>query len=170
MDYQANKTLIKKILSDAEEEAKSLINDGKIKAEEIMKNKVKEAEEKAKEEANLIIKEAEEKARRISESIITSAKIRANWNILSEKKKLIEETFARLGEELKGFTKTSEYTNFLLSLIEQGIVMAGGEELEVMLTKEDLNRISLKEISKEVSNKLGRKIKLTKSSSSIDAT
>jgi V/A-type H+-transporting ATPase subunit E len=168
MVYPANKALIKKILSDAEEEAKRIIDISKTKAEDIIKSKVKEAESKANEEAKLIIEEAEEKAKRITSTLISSAKIRANWSLLSERKKLIDETFERLKEELKDFTKTPEYKEFLQSLIEKSVMIAGEEELEVMLNKEDLEKISLKEISKRINDKLGKNIKLIKSTSSID--
>jgi V/A-type H+-transporting ATPase subunit E len=169
MVYPANKALIKKILSDAEEEAKRIIDISKTKAEEIIKSKIKEAESKANEEAKLIIEEAEEKAKRITSTLISSAKIRANWNFLSERKKLIDETFERLKDELKDFTRTPKYKEFLQSLIEKSVMIAGGEEeLEVMLNEEDLEKISLEEISKRINDKLGKNIKLIKSTSSID--
>lgn len=168
MVYQDNKALISKILKDSEEEAKSIIEDSKIKAKEIIESKTKEAEVKAKEEAKLIIKEAEVKAKRITENLISSAKIRANWNILSGKKKLIEEAFIRLKKELENFTKTKEYKEFLKALIKQSVIIAGKEEIEVILNKNDLDKISLEEISKEISNELGRNVKLVKSLSPID--
>lgn len=140
--------ILKEIL-DVEEKAEEIIN-------------------KANEEAKLIIKEAEEKAERIAENIITGAKIRANWNILFEKKKLIDETFERLKNELKDFTKTSKYEEFLQVLIEKSVMIAGEEELEVILNKEDSERIFLEEISKRVSEKLGKHIKLVRSTNPID--
>ena len=169
MSEVGSERLVGKILLDAEGEVQSILERSRQTSRSIVEQRATEAKKKAEEEVKASVRRAEEDARRIVESAVTNAKIRMNWAILEEKQRLITEALKKVEAKLKDFAQTSHYSNFLRSLILEGIMATGGGKLEIVLTEDDADKpLRLEELAEDAEKKVGKKTMLSKSTQCLD--
>ncbi|MEM2942013.1 MAG: V-type ATP synthase subunit E family protein [Candidatus Bathyarchaeia archaeon] len=162
--------LISKILGDAREEARSIIEDAKKSAERLLEQRNREAEERARKACQEIIKSAEDEVENIIHRESVDAIIKTRLILLSEKRKIIDDVFKRAEQRLREFTEDEAYPEMLERLIEEAAIAAGGGRLEILLNKADSRRkLPIKEIAKRVSSKLGVETTLETSDKPIDS-
>lgn len=114
----------RKRLEKAEEEASRILEEARAEASRL----IEEAKAKAREEVSLI------ERRRLSE-----ARRRAAIQILEEKNRLLEEAFKKAYSQLKEL-KLETYSQSLVRLLEVSIPSLAVDEVQVWLSKRDLER------------------------------
>lgn len=83
--------ILQRIVDDAQAEAERIIQENKMKAEEIKEKSRQEASELA----NSLLEMSERKANLEASRLITQTRLEGKLNLLSSKKKLIEEVLER---------------------------------------------------------------------------
>lgn len=117
--------LINKIVSDAEQEYNSILNDAKHNADNIINNKINKAEEETK----IILEKGKVEAQNRKERIISNAQLEVRNQILSSKQELINKVYK---EALNYLIKLpdDEFLNFIKNSIQK-LSIEGDEELIV---------------------------------------
>lgn len=162
--------LVSKILDDARQQAKSIVNDAKDSLEKLLEQKKRETEERARKICQEILRSTEDEVENTIHRESVDAIIKTRWILLSEKRKIIDDVFKRAEQRLQAFTKEEAYQDMLERLIEEAALAAGGGKLEILLNKADSQtKLPTKEIAKGVSSKLGVEIVLGISEKTIDA-
>lgn len=102
--------LTQKILNDAENEAKAIIEEAKIKNEGIVSSRVKEANERAKR----IIERATEEAKMAKERVISNSELQVRDEKLKSKQLIMDRVFLLAKEKLNNLNE-EDYIKFLQS-------------------------------------------------------
>jgi vacuolar-type H+-ATPase subunit E/Vma4 len=162
--------LISKILDDAREEARSIIEEARRSSERLLEQRNMEAEERARKVCQELIQSSEDEVENIIHRESVDAIIKTRLILLSEKRKVIDDVFKRAEQRLREFTEDGAYPDMLERLIEEAAIAAGGGRLEILLSKADSRRkLRIKEIAKRVSSKLGLETTLEISDKPIDS-
>ncbi|WP_455280160.1 V-type ATP synthase subunit E [[Eubacterium] cellulosolvens] len=166
-ESSANK-LVSKILKDADEQTKIIIDDAKTSAADLRKIREKEFKEKAEMNCEKILNTAKLAADNIIRRDTVNAKIKTRWKILSQKRNAVNEAFKKAEKQFELITKQEKYGRILNYLIIEAAMAAGGGNLEIFLNENDAKRkLPVKEISKTVSSRLGTDVDITMSKKKI---
>lgn len=159
MSTKINK-ITSEIIEEAEKEAESIIREAEKQKKNFIENKKDEAIQAAQEELDRLIRRREE-AKLERERIIADAKLKADWKILEEKQKILDDVIDDLKKEITEYTKTDRYYNLLKELIvTAGIVLKGGN-LILVLNQEDSSKINPEEISDKITSEIETETNLT---------
>ncbi|MDG6222767.1 MAG: V-type ATP synthase subunit E family protein [Candidatus Bathyarchaeota archaeon] len=162
--------IINRILNEATAEAELTIKKAKESAELLLENQRQTACANAEKEANSILKRAQNEAELIRLKTITDIKRQADWIVLSEKNRLIENVIDSVKQRLMDLEKTSKYVPLLEKLtVEAGSALGGGM-LTVFLNKTDSKlKLNFDKLAKEITSKTGVETKLSFSNENITA-
>jgi vacuolar-type H+-ATPase subunit E/Vma4 len=163
--------IVDKILLDASEEARRIVEGARMSAEATLEQQTDLARQKASREASTILKKAEEEKEVIGSIEASEASRKATWTILSEKERLITEVLDEVRRRLAAFSRSEEYRGFLQRTIADAGIVLGGGKLEVLLNKRDsalpLNSAAL---ARAISKQTGTRTELELSKDKIRAT
>ena len=148
-----------RIEEDSEVEAQEILRDAQAKADEI----IAQAKAEAKSVEDEIIQKGRHDAELINQRIIANAKLRAKKHGLDVKEKIIQNAFDEAEKRLEKITLSKEYQNILKSIIAEGVESIGGDDVEVVVRKEDVKLVN-KAFLKELRKKLGVNITLSEDS------
>lgn len=161
--------LVSKIMKDSDEQTKIIINEAKISSEGLREEKVNEIKKKAETNCEKILNAAKLEADNIVRRETVNAKIKTGWKILSQKRNFMDEAFKKAEQQFESSTKKETYGKMLSSLIIEAVTAAGGGNLEIYLNEMDAKRkLSVIELSKIASSKLGTDVNITISKKKID--
>ena len=163
--------IIDRILTDAREEAKTIVKNAQTYAETSIEKQRLSARQAADKEANSLLKKAQNEANIIGEKIYTDVKRQAGWTVLSEKNRLITNVLNEVKNRLLNIQENSDaYITVLERLIVNAGAVLGGGELELLLNEND-SKLSfrLDRLGKEISDKTGMNTRLSVSDQRITA-
>ncbi len=162
--------IIDKILKDAREEAKIIVEEAKRSAEILLENRKQSARQSAEKDVISLLKRAEDKADIIRVKVATDIKRRASWIVSAEKERLVTDVLNEVKNRLVNLQKSEEYLPVLENLIvDAGTVLDGGT-LEVMLNENDLSLpLKLNKLEKKIADRTGVKTRLKISKQQIKA-
>ncbi len=145
--------IIRKIKSDAEQEAQRIIEEAKKKREQMLSEAKKRIEEERKQSLERIKKEAEETKR----GIIQKAKLDSRKKILETKQKLIDEIVYQAEKKLLSMNE-SEFIDFYSKLI-LNVVKTGSEEVLIVPNDREKKAVDklIEKVNGELKNKIGEK-------------
>jgi V/A-type H+-transporting ATPase subunit E len=139
-----------RIEEDSEVEAQEILRDVQAKADEI----IAKTKAQAKSVEDEIIQKGRHDAELINQRIIANAKLQAKKHGLDVKEEIIQNAFDEAEKRLEKITLSKEYPNILKSIIAEGVESIGGDDVEVVVRKEDVklvNKAFLKELRKKLS-------------------
>lgn len=148
------------IIEEAKKKAELIIQEAQREGDSFVEAKRLQAKQTAEEESSRLFRRLED-AKLVRERVIADAKLKANWKILEEKQKLVDDALEGLKAELMDYTKSTGYESMLKELIATaGNVLQGGD-LVAVLNDEDVSKVNLDEISKRISSETGLYTKLS---------
>ncbi|MGC9517647.1 MAG: V-type proton ATPase subunit E [Methanomicrobiales archaeon] len=149
--------IVSSILSDAQGEADTIIQEAETKAKSI----INQGEEQAQMEKEKIIEDAKKLANMKYQQIISEAKMNARRTELEGREEVIEKAFSKAEDELREIasTSSSEYLDSLINIVKEASIEIGGGDLLVLLKEEDISKIkdSLVDIGEYVEKTTGNK-------------
>ncbi|MDP6459488.1 MAG: V-type ATP synthase subunit E family protein [Candidatus Hydrothermarchaeota archaeon] len=148
-----------RIEEDSEVEAQEILRDFQAKADEI----IAKTKAQAKSIEDEIIQKGRHDAELINQRIIANAKLQAKKHGLDVKEEIIQNAFDEAEKRLEKITLSKEYQNILKSIIAEGVESIGGDDVEVVVRKEDVKLVN-KAFLKELRKKLGVNITLSEDS------
>jgi V/A-type H+-transporting ATPase subunit E len=152
----AEENVIKKVINEAKEEIKTVLDEG-------LNNSI-ESLEKAKIDTNLevenIISSKEKQADMIERRILGSAELESRNKSLEVVEESINEVFIEASKKLKESVKTDDYKKALKNFLEEGLDAVGSDNLVVFSNKKDSTLLNA--IIKEIVGKRNVKISLSK--------
>lgn len=155
-----------KILKEAEQEAREIIEDARREAEKIVKNAEQEAEKKAEK----IIEEARKKADVAGSRVIASAKRNARIEIIKARDEIIGRVIDEVRNKLKKI-KGKKYKEYVKNAIENGKKKMG--DIYIIASRKEDEKIA-SELQVDVKGKTnaigGVIIKSADGKKEIDAT
>ena len=126
-----------RILQDAREEAKSIVNEAQRSAEMLLENRRQSGRQKAEEDVYSLLKRAESEAEIVGGRVATETKKKASWLVLSEKERLVTSVLNEVKRRLGDLQESKRYIPILEKMmIDAGIALGGGK-LEAMLNEDD---------------------------------
>ena len=137
--------ILSEILKEGEEEKLKIIRDAHEMADNILAKAKEDIEEFKREQGEKITKEAMS----VKERIITSFELKKDKELLTEKKRVLDEVFDKVIKKVKSLPK-EEYLNFLEKLILK-YVQTGDEQLFI---SEDDKKIVDEGFLKRINEKL----------------
>ena len=161
------------IKTEAEEKAKKILEDARIRAEKILEKAEKEGRERALRDFEEARVKFEEEAKTVRARMLSDARIKANSIVLEAKNRILDEVFRALIERLRRWADENrdEYVRLIETLILRSSIEVGGGELEVLLSRNDVNiSLDLETLSKRVAEKTGVETRLKLSDERIDAS
>jgi len=161
-----------KILRDAHAAAEAVIRKAERASEDIIHQQREQALRDAEKTTGPIFARAKEEAEAARRQVITEARSKANWTILSEKRRLIEDALAmaekKLVEDL--WSDPATYVRLLSHLAREAGVALGGGDLELLLNQHDVHlRLDLDAIAAEIEKQTGVKTTLHLSGTRINS-
>ncbi|WP_455369471.1 V-type ATP synthase subunit E [[Eubacterium] cellulosolvens] len=164
----ANK-LVSKILNDANDQTQIILNEAKTSSTDLRQEREQEIKKKAETNCEKILNSAKLEAENIIRRETVNTKIKTRWKILSKKRDFVNEAFKKAEKQFKSSVKQEKYGRMLNSLIIEAAIAAGGGNLEILLNKHDATRkLSVKEISKTISSRLGTDVDIRISRKNIE--
>ena len=150
--------IINKVKADSKKIAEDILSDARDKAEKIIDEANVEAEKRKK----AILEDGEKRATQKKQRIISDAKLRSKRIEWDSKEEVITEVLRKTEEQLKqikdkGYASKS-YSDILLKLIKEAAINAGGGDLEVILSSDDLDYVTKGDIgnlAKELQSEIG---------------
>ena len=160
MESEAQK-VTDQILTDAKEDAKSIIIDARKEAEMMQERQGELGRQKAAERVSSIVGKARNESDITRGMVFTDIRRKAGWMILSEKERLITNVLDEAKSRLTALAKTEKYMPELERMILDAGIALGGGELQVLLNELDSALpLKLNAISKAVSEKTGNRTEL----------
>lgn len=164
MAQQGEKKIIEKIVQMAEGESSKITSEAQQKASEIQK----EAELNATNEAQDIIDRGTQEAKREKQRIIADARLKAKRKKMAMQEQLMQESFKQATKYLQGLIEKGEnpeykYNTIITNFITEAAEIIGDQTLQLTFNENDRKRFQpiLSQISKQVSQSLGKKITLS---------
>ena len=148
--------LINRIIEDARIKAQRIVDEAEREAKAMLEARRREAVEAAGKEASSMLMKARVEAANLRRRILVDARMRAKWREIVEKNRLIEDVFREASRRMGEMPRDDRYTRFLEDRIYEYGVLAGGGELEIVLSDRDKElKLNLEEISERISATLG---------------
>ena len=170
MTREGEERIINKIVQMAEAEVNKITSETQVKAEEIRK----EAKLKAHSEAQDIINHGTQEAKTEKQRIIADARLKAKRKKMSMQEQLMKESFEQSIKYLqklvaKGENAGYKYDTIITNFIREGAEIIGHNSLQLSFNQRDQKRFQLllSQISKNVSQTLGKKVTLSISDKTI---
>ncbi len=148
--------LVNRIIEDARIKAQRIVDEAEREAEAMLEARRREAVEAAGKEASSMLMKARVEAANLRRRILVDARMRAKWREIVEKNRLIEDVFREASRRMGEMPRDDRYMKFLEDRIYEYGVLAGGGELEIVLSDRDKElKLNLEEISERISATLG---------------
>lgn len=162
--------LIDHILSDAREDANSILEKASNSADAVIKREKERAIENAEKEINTLLKRGEDEVEDIRRIIIADAKLKASWIVPSEMKRLVTSVLDEVKTQLETFSQSEMYVSLLQRLIVESGIILGGDKLEVLLREKDSKLpLKLSNLTKTIEEKTGKETELKISNERIES-
>ena len=147
--------IIERILKDAREEAKTIVENAQMYSQTTIEEQRKSARQNAEKVANMLLKKAENEANIIGEKVYTDVKRQAGWTVLFEKNRLITEVLEEVKTRLLDMQKKPQkHRKILERLIVNAGTALGGGELQILMNEKDAQLpFVLDELEKEISDR-----------------
>ena len=159
-----------RILQDAREEAKSIVDEAQRSAEMLLEERRQSGRQKAEEDVYSLLKRAESEVEVIRGRVATDTKKKASWLVLSEKERLVTDVLNELKRKLRDLQKSEKYIPVLEKIMVDAGEVLGGGKLEVMLNKNDSTRpLRIDMLANAITEKTGVKTHLKPSKQKIEA-
>lgn len=163
--------IVEQILTDAKEDAKSILLEARRSAEATLEKQREMGRQKALESISSILSKAKDEADTIRGMMFSDARRKASWRILSEKERLMGSVLDEAKSRLAALTKTEKYDSVLEKAIVDAGVALGGGKLQVILNKRDSAlKLKLDPMSKKISEKTKNQTSLQLSKEKIEAS
>lgn len=162
--------IIDRILQDARDKAKSIVNEAQRSVEMLLENQKQTARQKAEEDVYSLLKRAESEVETVRGRVITDAKKKAGWMVLSEKERLVTSVLNEVKSRLEDLQKSEKYIPILEKMIVDAGTVLGGGKLEVVLDEDDSSLpLKISMLAKAITEKTGMKTQLKLSKQKIKA-
>lgn len=141
--------IAREVLEDVCKEAETLI----AASEEDAKRRLRAAKEDADKNYQAIIDHTTTRAEAEKRRITSLTEVEMRNQLLQTKEALVDAVFEKVVSRLEAFTKTEEYHNYLLRLIEKTAKTIGSKKLTLYVNAKDkkwLNEGSLDRLSKKL--------------------
>jgi len=163
--------IVDKILLDASEEARRIVDEARMSAEATLEQQTDLARQKASREVSAIWKKADEETEVIGSIEASEASRKATWTILSEKEHLITDVLYEVRRRLAAFSRSEEHRSFLQRTIADAGIVLGGGKLEVLLNERDSALpLNFAALAKVIGKQTGTRTELELSKDKIRAT
>lgn len=170
MTQEGEKKIIDKIVQMSEEEINKITSEAQAKAEEIKK----EAELNANSEAQDITNRGTQEAKREKQRIIADARLKAKRKKMSMQEQLMKESFEHATKYLqelfsKGKDAGYKYDTIITNFTREAAEIIGHHSIQLSFNQRDKNKFQplLSQISKDVSQALGKDVTLSISEKTI---
>lgn len=158
--------MIDDILKNAKIEADKILKDANEQTKEILQR----GQDAAEKEKNSILETELKKVTEIEKQQIASINLQARREILQKKEEEIKIAFDLAETELKNFPKKAAYAKVLEALIIEGGIALDGGVISIKTRKGDATKIKdLTSIAKAITKACGNKCTLKISKETIDA-
>ena len=140
------------VLEDVQKEARAII----LKAENEAKQILTRAKENANQNYQSIISQVKGKAENEQKKILSLTEVEIRNSLLQTKEELVDAAFEKTLTKLEEFTATREYSDYLLTLIEQAAKQINSKNLLVQVNAKDktlLKKTGLNALSKKLNCK-----------------
>ncbi|MBN1898659.1 MAG: V-type ATP synthase subunit E [Spirochaetes bacterium] len=155
--------IVKKIITDAEQEAEKIIGSYKKQADKLLSQKKKELKKTQQESEEMIEREAEN----LKQRTFQIAQLEMRKKVLEEKQKIIENIFIKVKEKIYHMPKEA-YLDFIKNKIIS-YIETGDEEIIVGKQDEDIITASfIESVNQDLKSKLREKTKLKISGEKTD--
>jgi len=145
------------ILTLANEKAEGILAD----AETETKKTLEHARSELSREAEDVVRNAQTEAEGVRRRHMSEARHRVKLREQQEKSRILQEVLEQTRRRVQDMVRDqSRYLPYLESLVENGIRQLGIENVTIHLNQEDLKRIPKTKLEGDVSEKLGRTIKI----------
>jgi vacuolar-type H+-ATPase subunit E/Vma4 len=153
--------MAERILVDAKQDAESIIFEARKAAEKMTEEQKELGHQKASERVSSILNDAKNEVRLLQDAILAETKRKANWDVLSEKDRLIANVMNEAKLRLTDLAKTQKYLPLVEKLIVQAGTVLGGGSIQVTLNERDSNLpLKLDRLAKEIERETGAKTRL----------
>ncbi len=137
------------VLGDAQKEAEATI----AAAEKEAKATLAKAKEQADKDYQATVGAAQARAEAEKRKIASLAEVDARNLLLQKKEELVDAAFEKTLQNLKNFTETDQYHDYLIKLIEDSAKRVGTQKIVLHVNAKDKTRLS-KDILNGLSEKL----------------
>ena len=159
------KQMVDDILKNAKIEADKILKDANEQTKEI----VQRGQDAAEKEKNSILETESKKVTEIEKQQIASINLQARREILQKKEEEIQKAFGLAKTELQNFHKKTAYAKVLEALIIEGGIALDGGVISIKTKKGDATKIKdLTSIAKAITKACGNKCTLKISKEIID--
>ena len=160
------KQMVDDILKNAKIEADKILKDANEQTKEI----VQRGQDAAEKEKNSILETESKKVTEIEKQQIASINLQARREILQKKEEEIQKAFGLAKTELQNFHKKTAYAKVLEALIIEGGIALDGGVISIKTRKGDATKIKdLTSIAKAITKACGNKCTLKISKETINA-
>lgn len=99
-----------------------------------------------------------------------SATLKGKHRVLSTKEDLMNEVLETVIEQIKKKTKTKEYSEILTNLAIDGGIALDEDDIQLIFPKGHKTKVKVPTIAKEISDKIGKKVKASISNKPLHAS
>lgn len=164
----------RRITEDAEREAEAIVEKAKESARSILEEGARLGAQDAGKDAEAMVSRAREESEALRRRIVSEARMKGGWQVLSEKRALMEKVLEEAMKALKAWSESEDeelYAQAMRELILKDALELGGGELEVLLNQRDSRlRLGLDRLSREVEKRTGRKTRVSLAEERLDAS
>ena len=148
--------IAKDVVGDVQKDAEAII----LAAENEAKTTVKAAKEQADQNYRATIAQAKAKAEAEKRKIASVTEVDMRNRLLQTKEDLVDVAFEKALVELKNFTETADYHDYLLKVIQSAAQRMGQKDLVVQVNPKDKAWLTL-DVLKRLSKKLHCELRLS---------
>ena len=148
--------IAKDVVGDVQKDAEAII----LAAENEAKTTLKAAKEQADQNYRAIITQAKTKAEAEKRKIASVTDVEMRNRLLQTKEDLVDVAFEKALVELKNFTETADYHDYLLKVIQSAAQRMGQKDLVVQVNPKDKAWLTL-DVLKRLSKKLHCELRLS---------
>jgi len=148
--------LAQAIMLEARDEAEQLQIEAKEKANAILKRAQSEAESEAK----VILDRAKQEADRLKSQASATAQLKARSAQLEAREKLLDSVFEEVKKQLDGVKKRADYADIVKMLTREALTQLNTKEAEIRADESTQKVLKLDDIAKDLNGKFSSGAKL----------
>lgn len=153
METEINK-ITNLIIGEAEEKASIIIKEAQEQSEVIVDEKKRKALQEVEVESSRLMSRLDN-AVLLKRRIIADARLKANWRVLEERQKILDEVLSGLKVEFYNYANSDSYNEMLNKLIVTAGTLLKGGKLKVTLNEKDVSKVNLDELVERISTETG---------------
>ena len=156
------------MLQEARETAELIVKEAQDSSLSILEGQKQLGIKEANAHGSLLLKKAANEAEIERLRRLTTAKITANWIVLSKKEQIITSVLNEARKTLQDMIKTPKYVEILENLIIKAGILLADNELTIVLSEQDSKLpLDLDRLAKEIGSKTKSKLKIKLSNERI---